>query len=419
MEHFATMTRITSFHLAIALGLLSAVSCGSQLSAQLTPPRLNHYSQQKERLIDEVLIPGGITDSRVLQAIRNTNRHAFIPPEHREQAYFDLALPIGSSQTISSPYIVAVMTQELDLQAEHKVLEIGTGSGYQAAVLSPLAKEIYTIEIVPDLGVQAAKVLKAQGYTNVFTKIGDGFLGWEEHAPFDRIIVTCSPESVPQPLVDQLVEGGMMIIPVGERYQQMLCLMRKMEGQLHREALRPTLFVPMTGEAEDQRKVAADPANPKLLNERFELEPLKSGDIPGWYYRRGATWRNDLGTESSSAVIFENQSRGRPTHLLQGFALDGRQVRRIRVATRVKTENVLPGLYRDELPAVALRFYDENRDLLQTQVLGPFQNTRGWREESRVFRVPMEAREAIVSIGLFGAIGSASFDYVTLERIED
>ncbi|MBX3422989.1 MAG: protein-L-isoaspartate(D-aspartate) O-methyltransferase [Pirellulaceae bacterium] len=375
----------------------------------------------RQRLIDEVLIPGGITDRRVLDAIGKTQRHHFVPAEVRDQAYLDRALPIGESQTISSPYIVAVMTQELDPQPEHKVLEIGTGSGYQAAVLSPLVKAVYTIEIVEKLAVQAQRVLANLGYTNVFTKTGDGFLGWEEHAPFDRIIVTCSPEDVPQPLADQLAEGGLMIIPVGERYQQMLCMMRKRDGKLQREALRPTLFVPMTGQAESQRRIHADPARPSLVNGDFEQPVLESGDIPGWYYQRGLTLQNDPpqpikpNSAQGAYVQFNNDVRGRPTHLLQGLALDGRRVRRITLSASVRVKEVRAGLERDELPAVTVRFYDDQRNLLGTQFLGPFKGTKNWHQESRFCSVPDQTREAIVSIGLFGATGTAAFDNVVLE----
>lgn len=375
------------------------------------------YSALQERLISEVLVPGGVTDKRVLDAVRQTARHAFVPADVRDQAYFDRALPIGQSQTISSPYIVAVMTQALDTKPEHKVLEIGTGSGYQAAVLSPLVEAVYSIEIVPELGAQAKKVLEAQGYKNVFTKVGDGFLGWEEHAPFDRIIVTCSPEDVPKPLVDQLAEGGLMVIPVGERYQQMLYLMRKKEGKLQREALQPTLFVPMTGEAEEQRKIQADPSKPTLVNGGFEEKPLQSGDVPGWYYRRGLNWKSDTRGALGHYIEFDNDVRGRPTSLLQGLALDGRVVRKIKLSASIKISEVRAGADRSELPAVTIRFYDEKRSLLGTQYVGPFQGTRDWKSESRTFRVPEDTREAIVSIGLFGATGKAAFDKIELEPV--
>src|SRR3990172_8484116 len=165
-----------------------------------------------------------------------------------------MALPIGDEQTISPPFVVAYMTQEIAPHPTDRVLEIGTGSGYQAAVLSPLVRNVYTIEIVEPLGRRAARTLKKLGYKNVFVKVGDGYLGWPDAAPFDKIIVTCSPEKVPQPLVDPLRDGGLMIIPVGERYQQNLYLMRKMGDRLESESLKATLFVPMTGEAELQRK---------------------------------------------------------------------------------------------------------------------------------------------------------------------
>ena len=198
----------------------------------------------------EVLEAGGISDLRVLESVRSTPRHEFVQPQQRSLAYVDMALPIGEAQTISGIFVVAYMTEQLQPAATDRVLEIGTGSGYQAAVLSPLVAEVYSIEIHEPLGRRAARTLQRLGYQNVFTKIGDGFAGWPEKAPFDKIIVTCSPEAVPQPLVEQLAEGGRMIIPVGTRYDQTLVLLTKRDGQLVQEALVPSLFVPMTGEAE-------------------------------------------------------------------------------------------------------------------------------------------------------------------------
>lgn len=386
---------------------------------QVGLPPFSGFEGAREQLINEVLIPGGVTDVQVLNAIRSTPRHEFVAPNQRAEAYYDRALPIGSSQTISSPYIVAIMTQELKTKPEHKVLEIGTGSGYQAAVLSPLVKEVYSIEIVPELGNQAKRVLSSLGYKNVFTKVGDGYLGWPEHAPFDRIIVTCSPEDVPQPLIDQLADDGLIVVPVGERYQQMLYLMRKRDGKLEKEALRPTLFVPMTGEAEDNRKVQADPSRPQLVNGDFEEQPLENGHMPGWYYQRGLTWgTDDQASSGKHFVTFENDRQGRPTNLLQGIALDGRKVPRIKLSASVKTADVQAGLDATELPAVTVRFFDDQRNLLETQWLGPFRGTHGWKQHERTIRVPGRAREAIVSIGLFGATGSASFDSVSLKVAE-
>jgi len=192
----------------------------------------------------------GITNGRVLEAMRRVPRHEFVPAELRSRAYEDRPLPIGYSQTISQPYIVAYMTQQLDPAPNDKVLEVGTGSGYQAAVLSELVSEVYSIEIVEPLAQSAASDLSRLGYTNVHVRAGDGYEGWQQHAPFDTVIVTCAPEAVPQPLVDQLSEGGRMIIPVGPTWNQQLILLRKQGGKLEQKAVLPVRFVPMTGKAE-------------------------------------------------------------------------------------------------------------------------------------------------------------------------
>lgn len=191
-----------------------------------------------------------IHDKKVLAAMRSVPRHEFVPEAQREEAYADTALPIGHGQTISQPYIVAFMTEKLQAGPEDRVLEIGTGSGYQAAILAKIVKEVYTIEIVEPLGKQAAADLKRLGFTNVKTRIGDGYAGWPDAAPFDSIIVTCAPDKIPKPLVDQLKEGGRMIIPVGpERGRQNLYLMQKTDGKVTPVAILPVRFVPMTGEA--------------------------------------------------------------------------------------------------------------------------------------------------------------------------
>ena len=182
-----------------------------------------------------------------------------------------MALPIGEGQTISAARSSSrFMTEAIDPQPADKVLEIGTGSGYQAAVLSPLVREVYTIEIVAPLGHKAEKLLQRLHYDNVHVKVGDGYRGWPEHAPFDKIIVTCSPEQAPPELVAELKEGGRMIIPVGQRYQQTLYLLKKVAGKMVSEALLPALFVPMTGAAEQRRQVQPDPLRPTLENGDFE-----------------------------------------------------------------------------------------------------------------------------------------------------
>jgi len=202
----------------------------------------------RDRLVERLRSEGGIRDERVLAALRMLPRHLFIDEALASRAYEDTALPIGNSQTISQPWVVARMTEAL---IEHgmpkRVLEIGTGSGYQAAVLSGMVREVYTIEIVEPLAKRAAADLKRLGFTNVLVRAGDGYKGWPEAAPFDAVIVTCAPDHVPQPLVDQLNEGGRMIIPVGPTGDQELILLQKRGGRVERRAVLPVRFVPMTG----------------------------------------------------------------------------------------------------------------------------------------------------------------------------
>jgi protein-L-isoaspartate(D-aspartate) O-methyltransferase len=193
----------------------------------------------------------GITNARVLAAMGKAPRHEFIPDGLRSRAYQDCALPIGYGQTISQPYIVAFMTEQLQPRRSDRILEIGTGSGYQAAVLAELVHQVYTIEIVEPLGKRAAADLQRLGYTNVFVRTGDGYKGWRDAAPFDAIIVTCAPENVPAPLVEQLKDGGRLIIPVGPPLNQQLVLLRKQNNQLERQNVLSVRFVPMTGQAQD------------------------------------------------------------------------------------------------------------------------------------------------------------------------
>ena len=203
-------------------------------------------------MIREQLVGAGrnITNARVLAVMEKIPRHEFVPEQDRNRAYEDRALPIGHDQTISQPYIVAFMTEQLDPQPTDRVLEIGTGSGYQAAVLAQLVAEVYTIEIIEPLAQRAEADLKRLGYTNIRVRASDGSRGWPEAAPFDAIIVTCAPEKVPPPLVEQLRDGGRMIIPVGPWGDQELVLLRKQGEQLEQHAVLPVRFVPMTGGAQ-------------------------------------------------------------------------------------------------------------------------------------------------------------------------
>lgn len=396
--------------ITLVCGLLAA---GQGSAARAQGQNLADHVFLREQMVKNEIIGAGVKDERVINSVRKTLRHEFVPPRERPLAYFDMALPIGEGQTISPPFIVAYMTEQLEPQAGDKVLEIGTGSGYQAAVLSPLVKEVYSIEIVEPLGRQAAAVLKRLGYKNVFTKVGDGYQGWPEKAPFDKIIVTCSPEKVPQPLQDQLREGGRLIVPLGERYQQMFYLFRKENGKLVSEALRPTLFVPMTGKAESMREVQPDAKNPKLVNGGFE-ETYVDGEetVPkNWHYVRQAKLTAD-GTvpEGKQYLLFKNETPGRGSQALQGFAVDGRAVRTLDVQFHVRGTDIRPGSLQTELPTVWVTFYDERQDILGSKPIGPWHGTFDWQLEKTQLDVPLKARTAIIRIGLLGAVGEVALD---------
>lgn len=205
------------------------------------------FEQQRERLVERHLIPQGIKDKATLKAMRKVERHRMVPENMQRYAYDDRPLPIGSGQTISQPFIVAFMTQAIDPKPDMKVLEIGTGSGYQAAVLAEIVDEVYTIETVEPLAEKARRTLTGMGYENIHFKVGDGYYGWEEHAPFDAIIVTAAPETIPPRLVEQLKEGGKMVIPVGPSANQHLQLIeKKKNGKITTKDLLPVRFVPFT-----------------------------------------------------------------------------------------------------------------------------------------------------------------------------
>ena len=216
------------------------------------------YVGVRNRMVERHLAERGIKDPRVLEAFRMVPRHRFVPAAAQRLAYEDESIPIGEGQTITPTFDVAFMTEALAPKPTDRVYEVGTGSGYQASILSRLVKDVYSVEIHRPLGERAAKVIKELGYDNIHTRVGDGYAGWPEAAPFDAVIVTCAPENVPPPLVEQLKEGGRMVIPLGSRFDQAVYLMEKKDGKLVGKKLRPTLFVPMTGRAqEDAAKARA------------------------------------------------------------------------------------------------------------------------------------------------------------------
>lgn len=207
----------------------------------------------RQKMVETQIKNRGVKDERVLAAMMKVERHLFVPKAYESQAYSDQPLPIGEGQTISQPYIVALMTELLELKGEERVLEIGTGSGYQAAILAELAREVFTIEIIEPLASSAKKLLSELGYRSIEVKAGDGYLGWPEHAPFDAIIVTCAPDHIPKPLIDQLKEGGRLVLPVGTHSQELKKIVKR-SGKIETTDVIPVIFVPMTGEGVKQKR---------------------------------------------------------------------------------------------------------------------------------------------------------------------
>jgi len=227
-----------------AATILVTVACG--LPQGQAPPKGPDWDAERRAMVEDQLRQRGVASERVLEAMRRVPRHRFVPDAARAESYQDHPLPIGFGQTISQPYIVGFMTDALRIEPSHRVLEIGTGSGYQAAILGELAREVYTIEIIPALAGRARSLLEELGYRNIHVRAGNGYLGWPEAAPFDRVIVTAAPDEVPPALVTQLAAGGLMAIPVGGAVQE-LRILRRTPTEMETLATLPVRFVPMTG----------------------------------------------------------------------------------------------------------------------------------------------------------------------------
>jgi protein-L-isoaspartate(D-aspartate) O-methyltransferase len=404
-------------HRFSGLFILSALTFFGPL-AVLAADGTDRYATARERMVNEDIAASGVTDARVLESMRLTPRHEFVPIAQRPLSYFDMSLPIGQRQTISGPFVVAYMTEQLEPVPTDRVLEIGTGSGYQAAVLSPLVGMVYSIEIEETLGRRAAATLRRLGYENIVTKIGDGFAGWPEKAPFDKVIVTCSPEEIPQPLIDQLAEGGLMVIPVGERYDQTLIRLKKQNGRLERTDLTPSLFVPMTGIAEDTREVQPDGSQPALANTNFEACLPGSTTPTSWYYgRQEQLIESNDAPQGRRYLMLENHEPGRPAHIFQGFPVDGRKVSQITISLDLRLSQIGRGQQANEWPGVAVRFFDQRRSRSSRVVLGPFPVRNDWERVNGRLLVPLWAREGIIQIGLMGASGRMEVDQIDLRAI--
>jgi len=234
-------------HVLCLLSLIPSIVIADVISDNPT------FKAAREKLVEKDIAGQGIADPKVLAAMRSVPRHCFVPKRLASKAYADTALPIGASQTISQPYVVALMTESLKLSGNHRILEIGTGSGYQAAVLAKIVKEVYSIEIKEKLHRESNRLLKDMGFTNVKTRHGDGYFGWQEAAPFDAIMITAAINHIPPPLLKQLTEGGRLILPLGNPFSyQNLTLVTKTGGNYVTKQITGVLFVPMTGHALDK-----------------------------------------------------------------------------------------------------------------------------------------------------------------------
>jgi len=384
------------------------------LSGQASAQSEKQLTDARMRMVRDDVVDAGIKDKGVIEALRQTPRHLFVSGQQRSKAYLDMALPIGEGQTISPPFIVAYMTAALQPQPTDRVLEIGTGSGYQAAVLSSLVADVYSIEIVAPLGRKAAQTLRRLKYNNVHTKIGDGFQGWPEAAPFDKIIVTCSPEKIPVPLFQQLREGGRIVVPLGERYQQTMFLFKKVNGKLQAEALQPTFFVPMTGRAEKLRVKKDDSGTPQLLNGSFEHVD-EDDRLLSWYYVRQAKLGSKDAPQGERFVTFRNETAGRGAQALQAVGLNGRKISEIEVSLWLQATDVRPGQSTRQLPRIEVSFFDERQAPCGAKSAGPWYGTISWTKKHAKIPVPPKAKLAVLAIGMFGAAGELSIDGVTLE----
>ncbi|MEW6410340.1 MAG: protein-L-isoaspartate(D-aspartate) O-methyltransferase [Nitrospirota bacterium] len=246
--------KILSISIILSTLFLSYPNALSEDLALRAEPQGEAFTKAREKMVKQDIEGRGIKDKRVLSAMSKIPRHLFVAKDLQRMAYGDHPLPIGEGQTISQPYVVALMTQVLELKEGEKVLEIGTGSGYQAAVLAEITKEVYTIEIRQALSSKAEATLKSLDYKNIKVKTADGYYGWKEYAPFDAIIITCAANHIPRPLIEQIKEGGRLVIPLGStRYYQTLTLIKKVNGELKVRHITDVAFVPMIGEAERQR----------------------------------------------------------------------------------------------------------------------------------------------------------------------
>jgi protein-L-isoaspartate(D-aspartate) O-methyltransferase len=395
-------------------GWVAAAIASGTLSCTVPQPERDALVSARLRMVEQLQEDEGLHDERVLTAMREVPRHWFVPRRLQPMAYYDIALPIGRGQTLTPPSMVAGVVDRLDLEAPHKVLEVGTGTGYQAAVLSRLAGDVYSIEIEPALAHRARATLKRLGCQNVQVRTGDGYQGWPEHAPFDRIIVACSPETVPVPLIQQLREGGKLIVPLGTGYDQMLFLMTKTNGVLVREAVGPIAFVPMTGRAELDREQPLDALEPALVNGGFEVVQPSTARPASWYHQRQVKLVAADAPEGQRYAVFENATPGRTSEASQALAVDGRQVRALALSGLARGSEIQRGTETRSRASVVLAFYDAHREPIGAAALGDWIGTFDWQPFEYSVEVPAASREAVLRVGLSGATGRLAVDGLRL-----
>jgi protein-L-isoaspartate(D-aspartate) O-methyltransferase len=395
-------------HLVLAAAVAATAVLCAPAQGQEDP-----YRRARLKMVEERVEREGVTNPAVLKSIREVPRHLFVAPKWQSHAYTEEIIDIGHKQTLSTAYIVAYMTQAIDPQPSDRVLEIGTGSGFQASVLSKIVKEVYSIEIVEPLAKEAAERLKRLGFKNVKTKPGDGFKGWPEYAPFDKIIITCSPETVPQPLIDQLKEGGKLIVPLGKRYSQAFYLYEKRDGKLIENKLLPTQFVPMTGMADALRKEKENWAQPRIVNGGFEE---LTGEVPdGWFYQRQVTLEHKKAPEGKHYITFSNREPGRDAHALQAIGIDGAKVKRITLSLWIQIDGTQRGTQDFQQPGLDIRFFDKENRRVGEEYVGPWIGTSSWQKVvSKPIKVPRGTHMAMMQLGLRGATGRLSVDDVRL-----
>ncbi|MGV3606304.1 MAG: protein-L-isoaspartate O-methyltransferase [Planctomycetaceae bacterium] len=395
--------------LSLAIGLILETASNPAFAQ----PGNQALASARQRMVREEIEAQGIKNAALLDAMREVPRDQFIPTHRRNVAYLNVAITYGDGHVVLPPLVIAHAIEQLDPKLNDKVLVIGTGTGYSTALLSRMSKEVFSIEIDRATALTAEETLRRLKYSNIQLKVGDGFEGWKEHAPFQKIIVECSPDTVPPALIEQLDEGGSLLIPVGDDYDQTMYLMKKVNGQLETVSMWPTLLVPMKGRAEELRSSSSEkPRPPSINNGGFEEIVPGSDNLPAhWtYVRQAKVIEGERFPEGNRALQFLNDTPGHLSTAIQAFPVDGKSVSEITLSFRVWGKEIRPGLTRQQLPRLEVRFFDEKRRPCGGDWVGGWFLTFDWVQKTRRFSVPRQAKFAIVQIGLDGATGEIRFD---------